>query len=89
MTRTLTINVDADCISSGTRSSGTSCPIALALKDAGLRDPYAEPDTLFFTLGAERAAIVAPHKASIFMVAFDAGLLVEPFSFTLTLPPEP
>ena len=63
-----------------------NCPVALALKEAGLVDPFAGYGRMHWTdkdTGLEVSART-PAKVYIWMQRFDSRRLGEPFSFDLT-----
>lgn len=89
----LTINVTEADIATGTRQSATACPIALA----AMRVLDLEPGWAFAFLdwlSIHDPARTTPHtyrlpdEANNFIIAFDEGALVAPFTFTASIPEE-
>lgn len=76
------IKVTEKHISSGIRRAGDACPIAKALNDAGYSN----------VIITRQICIVKGHKielpvdVKLFIMNFDRGRTVKPFSFTITLP---
>ena len=67
------------------RSLCKTCPVALALADAGFRDPRVFPDMFWvWTDGATiRRVSGLPREVTEWISAFDAKRNVEPFSFDI------
>lgn len=65
-----------------------SCPISLALIDAGCIEPFVSDDVVAFRLKGKRRRITAspPMAAVKFIHKFDALGKVKPFSFELEIP---
>jgi hypothetical protein len=61
------------------------CPVALALADAGFRDPRVYPDTFWVWTGGGiiRKVRNLPREVAAWISAFDAKRNVEPFSFEI------
>ena len=69
-------------IDNGQKGSCTRDPIALALKDAGVEDPWVSPVRITFGLNRKNGAPV-PAEVLAFMRAFDSHEPVSPFTFEL------
>ena len=76
------ITVTQQHIDNGQKGSCTRDPIALALKDAGVEDPWVSPVRITFGLNRKNGAPV-PAEVLAFMRAFDNHEMVEPFEFEL------
>lgn len=59
-----------------------SCPIALALRDAGFTSPSVSSE-ICFSKNRKSYRTIAPKRAETFMSRFDDGGKVKPFSFRL------
>jgi hypothetical protein len=81
MIKKIRISVTAKDIAAGARNDCTACPIALAMRRAGLSEPWARPGNLFWE--RDRSA-ETPDVAADFMKRFDDGEPVKPFRFTIT-----
>lgn len=83
----ITVNVTQENINNGTKQNGEYCPIALALKDMGYRSPSVGYDDISFLYGENSCedwqCSYTPRVVDHFIEAFDSGLEVEPFSFTI------
>lgn len=78
---TLTIDVTAEDIAAGKRSSGCDCPIALAAKrKLGRRDGVGV-GSLAINIGGDWSWL--PQSARVFIRRFDDCRPVEPFSFEI------
>jgi hypothetical protein len=84
------VDVTADDIAQGQRRGGSTCPIARAISRVW---PY--PVSVGGTcaalhdsdgLGGRSTCVDFPPVARAFIGAFDSGLSVKPFSFTIELP---
>ena len=73
------IQVTQEHIDKGERMRGRQCPIALALRDAGISDPTVFTSSIDF---GERT-VVSPDDVEAFVRRFDAGNRVRPFWFDL------
>ena len=82
MGKTIRVEVTEEDIAKGEKKDHCYCPLALAFKRAGLKDPIVENYT------AEHAGglIELPLEACDFVHDFDLGRPVEPFTFTVELP---
>jgi hypothetical protein len=86
------ISVTQDHIKKGRKASCGHCPIALALKDAGLKDISVESHHVtihngrkYIENGKECAyhRILVPYEVTHFIYDFDNGRKVETFEFEL------
>lgn len=77
------IKVTQAHINAGKRSSPCECPVSLALKDAGVREPMV---TGWGIQSGHPARIRVPLPPSVwsFAVCFDDGQDVEPFEFEIS-----
>ncbi len=71
------IKVTADDITRGQRYQVGSCPIALAIIDAGFENVLACSGYARI----QNSRIPLPEEANTFMLLFDANLPVQPFEF--------
>lgn len=78
-----TVNVTAEHIANGRRGDCRSCPVALALRDAGVQGASVG---LYFLMWDNKQAVPHPLAVAAFIDRFDRRQPVAPFSFTL---PEP
>jgi hypothetical protein len=76
------IQVTAEHIAKGNRRSGTSCMVALALRDAGVMFSWCCPNGIFAKPGPDEL-IYYDAQLDAKMRAFDDGAHVEPFSFVI------
>ena len=76
-----TINVTAEDIAAGKRKNAGCCPVALALKRETGKECFVAPT---FVL-SDKTYIDSPREVYFFIITFDAGLPVEPFSFVLDI----
>jgi len=94
--RRVRVDVTAEDIAQGRPTSSESCAIALATRRAINTDRAA-----YFGVGSsavvvvakvgghsERYVILLPDKATRFVLRFDAGERIEPFSFEIEIPSE-
>lgn len=81
------ICVTADHIERGAKRNPWHCPVALAINDARLRRAARRGSARVSRTQIEIGALtlVTPRSASRFIVAFDEGVDVKPFSFRLVL----
>lgn len=77
------IEVTADHISKGFRMARKSCPIALAMKDAGLVNPTVGVSGIWHGPDGDRRYCAAKKQVARFITDFDECLKVEPFNFLL------
>jgi hypothetical protein len=86
MSTTVTVTVTAEHIAAGVEFDCVRCPVALAMQealpDADLAN-YASGFKVF--RGSRATEILFPDAVTRFVVAFDAGEPVEPFTFTVDL----
>lgn len=86
---TYTISVTQEHIEKGTRAKCLSCPIALAMRDAGIVRPVAGLLGLSGRVDGKTVSAPVPDEADRFMVRFDelgpSG--VSPFTFTADFKP--
>ncbi len=75
-----TINVTQRHIDNGICLAPCRCPVALAFMDEGI-----EAGVTPFRLWIGKKSINMPQNASRFVVAFDRGDPVQPFSFEIEL----
>jgi hypothetical protein len=83
---TLIVNVTAKHIARGKARTATSCPVALAMEDAGFSTAAVGPSTFLGRWHDEEIHGETPPEVRAFVAAFDMDLSVSPFTFTLTLP---
>lgn len=79
----MTINITQEDIKKGKKRDCATCPVALGMKRAGLYGAVYPAEYFDYV---KRFYIRLPQEAINFIKAFDGDLLVEPFSFSLTLP---
>ncbi len=86
----MTIHVTQAHIDAGIRSECRLCPIALALQAAISRDVQVMSGSfLVFGGGGYVASLHAlPEEVSVFIINFDEGSPVQPFSFEVNIPVE-
>lgn len=78
------IEVKEKHIKKGKPRNSCDCPIALAMKDAGLKDCFVECLFVDISNNLETYTMVnLPAKVSQFIHDFDEGLEVSPFEFEL------
>ena len=83
--KTLTVHVTKTGIKRGEREDACNCPIARALRRAGLKNPTI--DGTFIEYGwSTQFRVRTPARARQFIRRFDARKPVEPFTFRLKLP---
>lgn len=64
------------------KSSTQRCPVALALKDAGVKDPSVSYGGIFcYGANDQNVFVHPPRSVQRFIVAFDHKKKVKPFSF--------
>ena len=74
-------------IQRGARLHAVSCPVALAMHDAGFIDPHVGPITMSWLSCGERVRVSAPDEVRDFVSRFDAEKAVKPFQFQLEKAP--
>ena len=77
------IEVKQEHIDKGLRRSKCGCPIALAMSDAGFEYPSVNPLRIVYHNGLNTVGCEVPESAKQFILAFDVGECVKPFSFAL------
>lgn len=82
---TMKIKVTQEDIAKGIPEDEGSCPVALALKHAGMMDVEVSLERAEAWYGRRLFNVELPSKARRFIKRFDAGKLVKPFSFTLNI----
>jgi hypothetical protein len=81
------ITVTAQHIAQGARSNCWRCPIALAVREAFPDTAIAVSDFYIqMTLDGQQRIIRTPRETALFIRAFDTGVPIEPFSFTVDYP---
>lgn len=84
------ISVTAEHIKKGKRQHCSLCPIALAMIDAGIEDPYVHTNVVLTGIDYEsRGYFTLSPAAKRFISRFDCGRAVEPFEFELSPKEEP
>ena len=88
----LKVNVTAACISLGCKKDGFNCPVARAvmacLPNAWAADVGEDDVDINTSPRSKWVRVPLPKKVREFIGAFDKGLEVRPFSFTLNVPKE-
>lgn len=84
--RRLKVEVTAEDIAAGVPSDCQECPIALALKRAGVIEPAVAKTWFLAGKGADMVNL--PPLGWSFVIEFDNGRKVEPFSFEIDVPNE-
>ena len=82
------ISVKREHIDNGVALSSTCCPIALACKDAGLKNVWINPLSIHYCLDDSVCPlfvnrVTLPVEVIKFIARFDAGEYVTMFSFDL------
>ena len=68
----------------GERCSSSRCPVALAMHDAGLKEPSVLPDNIYYTDAGGKRRIAHPEtKYKDWIRLYDAGHPVSPEMFEL------
>lgn len=93
MNTTREINVTLDMIKHGKPARTCNCPISLAVAEKvkpNLKVSILSEDCAIYEDGwkHEVALVKLPIKVGNFVLRFDTGMAVEPFTFTLELPEE-
>jgi hypothetical protein len=83
---TIHVRVTQDHIGRGSRATNNCCPIALALKDAGIAWVRVGSNTIRLLLRDMTFLVNLPATAKQFVWAFDRGEPVRPTYFELYLP---
>lgn len=76
------IKVTEKHITTGLRRTGDCCPIAKAFNDAGYKNVVITQHSCI----VKGYKIELPIDVKLFIMNFDRGRTVKPFSFTITLP---
>jgi hypothetical protein len=80
------IRVSRECIKDGQKDDMCYCPIGLAIRRRhGFTDVRVDRQAIYFVRGEQEYVRVLPHDAQQFILRFDAGHRVEPFTFDLEL----
>lgn len=79
------ITVTKDDIDQGEPGQEDCCPIALACKRAGMKDPFVTVTTVRYLHGGKRIVRKLPEKATAFIEEFDeyGTQKCRPFSFVI------
>ena len=87
-TRTITVVVNEEHIRFGRQHDCCNCPVALALRDAGVMWTAVTPSEISVCAENDGAVsqIVTPFRVRDFISVFDHGLPAEPFSFDIDVP---
>jgi hypothetical protein len=80
------ITVTKKHIKRGRPSESDFCPIALALKSVGVKNPNVDADTIDGLRRGTNFTKSTPDKLARFIARFDDGNPVKPFSFDIALP---
>ena len=83
MSNSVTVEVKQEHILKGRRRAKCGCPIALALRDMGFEHPSVSPLQIVYHIGLNTVMCKVPDIVNQFILAFDVGECVEPFSFGL------
>jgi hypothetical protein len=78
-----TVEVTEKHIKKGTAKNTESCAVALAVRGLKLRAVEVDNTSVFFSKGGKRYEAILPKRAVNFVLKFDTGQKVKPFSFTL------
>lgn len=82
----LDVEVTAEDIAKGVKEDCGACPVALALRRAGLGRAMVDGTSISWSFGVSGGGDVeCPCHVAEFIESFDEGDDVEPFSFQLTL----
>lgn len=79
------VEVKRSHIKHGIARSAWGCPIYLALKAAGVKNPCVGPNSFNFDVRDKRACKALPKKVQNWIGRFDDGYAGKPFVFTLEL----
>ena len=77
------IQITQHHINRGLRGSTTKDPVALAMLDAGFKNPWASPSHLWVEFEDRGLRVETPESVLQFMKSFDNENFVEPFEFEL------
>lgn len=81
----ITVNVTKTGITKGKIYSTDSCPVARSLRALGARHVDVNNRTAYFTLKDKHYFVDLPQNVQNFILKFDTGDEVKPFSFRLKL----
>lgn len=79
----MTIQVTQEHIEKGVACSHTQCPIALAMKDAGIKEPMVRLYSISYVLEGRYFGTYCPKGLMRKIIKFDADGKIKPFSFHL------
>ena len=77
------VKVSNEHIEKGEVGMPKCCPVALAMKDMGMVDPFVDSMGIRFSLLGHRHYASTPNVVNDFLYKFDYGREVEPFEFEL------
>lgn len=81
------IKVTQKHIDNGVKNNCEACPVALAMKDKGMRDIRVMPNMFECIEFTSKAGLIhlrdMPNKVMEFVAKFDTGKKVKPFEFRL------
>lgn len=83
--KTITVEVRWDHIQQGVARNIRSCPVALALKEA-TGTAWTVSQYSLYEINSLNCMLPAPEAVHDFVVLFDTGTPVQPFSFEIALP---
>lgn len=81
----ITIRVEQRHIDCGKKKRCTICPVALALREAGIKHPSVDGITVAYRFTKEPIFVLS-DKVNGWIKRFDMGLEVQPFEFTADIP---
>lgn len=86
--RTIEINVTQEDIDAGCVGSAYACPVARAMRRAGLGEPAVWGCSAYVTGRRPwgRVGVPLPERVEAAIGAYDRGEGMEPFTFTLEIP---
>jgi hypothetical protein len=85
-TNSITISVTQTHIECGARGDEDSCPIAMAMRDAGYLDPEVYEDAVVFFDGNDKITYKHSSESRDFINTFDTGGPVTPTTFVFDAP---
>jgi len=77
------ISVTQEHLNKGVQGSCSQDPISLAMKDSGLEKPWVSPDKICWRKDFRDYSVSTPNSVYSFLLLFDNGKPVVPFSFEL------
>jgi hypothetical protein len=83
------ITVTKEDIAGGRRSDPEDCPVARALRRAGLSHFGVTGMAVMMPGESQHASVLLPARVQEWIMDFDWGTPVKPFEFELTLPEKP